>query len=259
MLLAVYAVAIVVPVTSLTEASHTYAASGSFSIGSAYGMSGGGRNIPHPVFGYTYGPEGATLLYGCNVGVTNMRTGESVVAETTPYDAVYVIDMNQFYLGWMFGDILKVTATKGDTYFGWAEGQVTDTPSGYDQIDVMLNLAPQPTEVTITLTVTDAIGQTDSVSKTVLLRALEPPMALISCPMDYMSVTVDGSCSIAPYGTIVSYDWTFGDGGVASGITADHTYVAPGTYLITLTVTDSEGLTESSSVQVTVPLTPGPP
>jgi PKD repeat protein len=148
-------------------ASHAYAPASSYSIGSGYAISGKGRvGLPHPVFGYTYGSEGATLLFGCNVTVTNLRTGESVVAQTDSEDPTYMIDMSWFALGWVFGDILNVTATK-NFYVGWAEGPVTDNPAGYDQIDVTLHLSY--VEVTVMLTVTDTIGQTHTVSKTVAL------------------------------------------------------------------------------------------
>jgi hypothetical protein len=45
---------------------------------------------------------------------------------------------------------------------------------------------------------------------------------------------------------IVSYEWSFGDGASASGATPGHTYAAPGTYLVGLTVTNADGLSASS-------------
>jgi hypothetical protein len=40
-----------------------------------------------------------------------------------------------------------------------------------------------------------------------------------------------------PPGTAVQIEWNFGDGGTATGQTVTHTYSAPGTYTVTLTVT----------------------
>jgi methionine-rich copper-binding protein CopC len=54
----------------------------------------------------------------------------------------------------------------------------------------------------------------------------------------------DGSASTASPGqSVARYDWSFGDGMTAqnAGPTPSHTYSAPGTYTVSLTVTDSAG------------------
>jgi PKD repeat protein len=70
-----------------------------------------------------------------------------------------------------------------------------------------------------------------------------PPVPILSCDVDHMNVTVSASGSFDPDGTVVSYAWSFGDGAVASGFAAIHTYVKPGTYVISLELTDNDGLT----------------
>ena len=42
-------------------------------------------------------------------------------------------------------------------------------------------------------------------------------------------------------GTIVSYEWNFGDGNTGTGVTASHTYTTEKTYRVRLTVTDNDG------------------
>ncbi len=64
--------------------------------------------------------------------------------------------------------------------------------------------------------------------------------------------TFVGSGSSDTDGTIVFYDWDFGDGGIASGVTATHAYADNGTYTVTLTVTDDEGATDTDTAIVTV-------
>ncbi|NNM34693.1 MAG: PKD domain-containing protein, partial [Gemmatimonadetes bacterium] len=54
-------------------------------------------------------------------------------------------------------------------------------------------------------------------------------------------VQFDGSGSSDPGGTIVSYDWDFGDGGMGTGVMPTHTYGSIGTYVVTLCVTDNDG------------------
>lgn len=65
-----------------------------------------------------------------------------------------------------------------------------------------------------------------------------------------LAVRVSGEASTATSGTIAGYAWTFGDGGSATGATADHTYGTVGTYQIALSVTDSKGRTGSTTVNV---------
>jgi PKD repeat protein len=67
------------------------------------------------------------------------------------------------------------------------------------------------------------------------------------------TVTLDASASYDPDGNIVAYSWDFGDGsrrGTTSAPT--HRYPDPGTFRITLVVTDNEGLTNSSGHDLVV-------
>ena len=53
----------------------------------------------------------------------------------------------------------------------------------------------------------------------------------------------DASSAVDPDGSIVRYDWDFGDGTVLAngGPTPAHVYTSPGSYTVTLVVTDNEG------------------
>ena len=106
---------------------------------------------------------------------------------------------------------------------------------------------------TVTLTVTDNAGATGvkSVPVTVVTPNQVPEASFTSAVKD-LGVTVDGSGSSDPDGTIASYAWDFGDGATADGATASHTYAAAGTFTVTLTVTDNAGATGVKSVPVTV-------
>jgi PKD repeat protein len=71
-------------------------------------------------------------------------------------------------------------------------------------------------------------------------------------PVVTETVTFGASASHDPDGTIVSYVWDFGDGTTGSGMTATHAYTAEGTYNVTLTVTDDDGLKATAKLIVTV-------
>ncbi|MUV88763.1 PKD domain-containing protein [Halapricum sp. CBA1109] len=62
----------------------------------------------------------------------------------------------------------------------------------------------------------------------------------------------DASGSTDPDGSIVSYEWDFGDGTTATGETVSHTFPSPGQYTVTLTVTDGDGAVETITERVSV-------
>ena len=63
-----------------------------------------------------------------------------------------------------------------------------------------------------------------------------------------------GFCAagVDPDGDPLSYVWDFGDGGMAGGTKATHTYTAPGTYVAKVTVTDPSGATGPRQITVQV-------
>jgi len=54
------------------------------------------------------------------------------------------------------------------------------------------------------------------------------------------------------YGTIVSYAWDFGDGAESSGPVVGHSFTAPGSHVVTWTVTNSFNVSGNASRTVTV-------
>jgi hypothetical protein len=55
-----------------------------------------------------------------------------------------------------------------------------------------------------------------------------------------------------PFGSIVAWSWDFGDGISSTEQNPVHTYAAPGTYSVNLTVTDDFSLTDTTSMDYTV-------
>jgi PKD repeat protein len=93
-------------------------------------------------------------------------------------------------------------------------------------------------------------GAVDSQPPTTV--ANQPPTAAFVAGHSALTVTVDGTASADPDGTIASYTWDFGDGGAGTGATANHTYTTAGTYEVKLTVTDDKGATASVTHPVSV-------
>ncbi|MFO7633515.1 MAG: PQQ-dependent sugar dehydrogenase [Caldilinea sp.] len=67
-----------------------------------------------------------------------------------------------------------------------------------------------------------------------------------------LTVNFSSERSTDPEGSIVSYQWDFGDGATSSRANPTHTYKENGIYKATLTVTDSGGLTAGDSVEILV-------
>jgi len=80
----------------------------------------------------------------------------------------------------------------------------------------------------------------------------QPPVAAFTFSANDLAASFDGSGSHDPDGSITGYAWSFGDGGTATGATPTHTYLAAGTYSVTLTVTDNSGATGTVTHPVTV-------
>ncbi len=105
----------------------------------------------------------------------------------------------------------------------------------------------------VTLTVTDSDGLTHSTVTTAQVAdgsGLQSPVARVGGPYRGTVATplsFDGSASSDADGTIVNFDWTFGDGTAGSGARPTHVYSSAGTYTVVLTVTDDSGRTGSAT------------
>lgn len=108
----------------------------------------------------------------------------------------------------------------------------------------------------LTATAIDTVSQTASHSISVAVDNVnDPPVADAGPDQSAFIgsvVNFDGSGSFDSDGSIVSYDWDFGDGVTVGGVTTNHAYSAVGIYTVTLTVTDNVGLTDQDAALVTV-------
>jgi len=96
------------------------------------------------------------------------------------------------------------------------------------------------------------------VRKEIGLSDLYAPIAIFTADKYYgvppLTVSFDASSSFDPDGTIVRYEWDFGDGGTATGMIAAHVFVSRGTYLVKLRVIDQNNLAGETSVLIQVGL-----
>ena len=106
---------------------------------------------------------------------------------------------------------------------------------------------------TVNAQATDSAGNTAADSNPVTVDNLnDAPTASFTYSCSGLACNFDGTGSSDPDGAIVAYNWDFGDAMTGSGSTVSRTYTAPGTYTVTLTVTDDDGVTDIESKTVTV-------
>jgi PKD repeat protein len=106
---------------------------------------------------------------------------------------------------------------------------------------------------TVSLTVTDGIGGTSTASATATIG--NGPVAQAGGPYagpPGKTMAFNGSNSTGPSGQTLTYDWSFGDGSTATGVSPSHSYSVSGTYNVSLTVIDSVGESNTSSVAATI-------
>ncbi len=115
-------------------------------------------------------------------------------------------------------------------------------------------------QLSVTPTGTDASTHVD---RNVTVRLVAPgsigssPTArftfLPAAPAAFTDVRFVGSSSTAGLGAVITgYTWDFGDGTTGTGETTTHQFAEVGTYLVSLTVTDSNGRTNESAFQSVV-------
>jgi PKD repeat protein len=107
---------------------------------------------------------------------------------------------------------------------------------------------------TVTLTVTDEDGSTDTISHDVTINDLAPTAAFTWSPEpqnEGSAVTFNDMSTSSP-DIIVSRTWDFAGLGTSPAINPSFIFIDNGSYTVTLTVTDEDGSTDTASHDITI-------
>jgi PKD repeat protein len=121
-------------------------------------------------------------------------------------------------------------------------------------------ISAAPGNYTIKAVASTVAGETDTADNTYIdgdVKIMKPPVAYFTfspnIPFTGETITFNASLSTKDGGIIISYEWSFGDGTPdAIGMIATDAYADNGTCTATLIVTDSDGLTDIDSQNITV-------
>jgi PKD repeat protein len=117
----------------------------------------------------------------------------------------------------------------------------------------------QPGWYRVTLTVADDASATGVDAEWIEVPPNTPPTASFTLTCSGLSCSFNGTGSADSDGTITQYAWAFGDGSTGSGVTTQHTYNQPGSYPVTLTVTDNAGAPAADTRTIIVSAPNAPP
>jgi len=156
------------------------------------------------------------------------------------------------------GDVIHFDASESYDPDGTIESYFWDFGDGTNASGVTVDHSyVDDGTYTVTLTVTDDDDLTglDTATKIIENR---PPVALFTQSLTTVetgkTTTFYAGDSYDPDGEIISYEWNFGDGTIVTetDLSITHVYDDDGSYTVTLTVTDDDRATNSTSITKTV-------
>jgi PKD repeat protein len=230
--------------SDLSPGDHTYEDSGTYTV-TLTATDEHGLSDPNP------DTRTATVGAGANqppVGIITSPAGDVAIM---PGESVFFEGMaddpdgDEAEVLWDFGD-------------GESSGDLS--PGNYTYED--------PGTYTVTFTATDEHGLSDPTpdTRTITVEAVnQAPEGVITSPTANVTIDVGGSVPFAgmasdPDGDPVTVLWDFGDGMTSTQMSpGNHTYDNPGTYNVTFTATDEQGLSDPTPDTRTITVDAVPP
>jgi len=126
----------------------------------------------------------------------------------------------------------------------------------YIEFNVTAPYVPCIYNFTVTSIITSLEPKTTTENQYIYVVAKTPPNATFTyspaTPLTGENVTFNATASYDLDGQIVNYYWYFGDGNTGTDNITTHSYADNGTYTVTLTITDNDGLNDTALDTITV-------
>ncbi len=196
-------------------------------------LSGGSATASFYAAATDVGTANILAQVGTSVGKLNLP----LVSPSAPPMADFTFQVSA--LSVLFQD----TSTGTPTSWAWDFGD----GAGTGKQNPMHTYAAAGT-YTVSLTVSNASGQTSTKRQFVTVTAGDPLIANFTFTINGRTVLFADASSGSP----TSYSWDFGDGKSSTARNPSHTYASTGTYTVTLTVANAFGVTDSTSQFVTL-------
>jgi len=126
----------------------------------------------------------------------------------------------------------------------------------YIEFNVTAPYVPGIHNFTVNSVITSFEPRTSMENQYIYVVVKTPPNAtftyLPTTPLTGENVTFNATSSFDLDGQIVGYFWNFGDGNTGTHSITTHSYADNGTYIVTLTITDNDGLNDTALDIITV-------
>ena len=166
--------------------------------------------------------------------IITILSPQNLTYMTRTVSSISIIDEPTYWMGYCLDGQSNVTIDENTTLTDLSEGTHTILVYSNDTLGNM--------------------GKSIKVFFTVYIPI--PPVASFTwipySPTVGDSITFNASYSTPNGGVIIAYEWDFGDGEYAGGKVITHVYSDFGTYIVTLNVSDSEGLWGITQMQIEV-------
>ena len=214
---------------------------------------GDGTTRAGATISHTYSPGGTfmvTLTVTASDGVTT--TASRRIVANAPPTASFVAECAAGLCSYDASGSADADGTITSYEWIFGDGATLNQPSG----SATATHAYRTGSFTVQLVVRDNGGASATASTTVQ-TVNSPPVPSFVTSCDSVHCTFDASASVDPERRALQYySWNFGDGYGQNGTAIqEHTYTAPGTYRIVLTVADDAG--QPATFDATTTIQPG--